>query len=192
MDKFSTTWLGEFKSVIFLALGIIAVFKIPDMMHLLAFIFIVLFGMIALFRIGEVYILKKEENKVNNLIAGAVNLIFVAWTVIELMKYSSEPYRQFADNIFVIISVWIALLVIWGLFEGIKLLVKKSVIGNLLLVEAVLSALLWFFFYRVTLVVQEEVINDKVIVNFGIFCISLALISFLNSKVVKHLLKNQQ
>ena len=187
MDRIRSTWLGEFKSVIFLALGIIGVFKIPNMMPFLVFLFIVLFGMIALFRIVEVYLLKKKENTTNNLIAGAINLLFVVWSVMELMKYSVDNYRGFADNVFVIISAWIALLVLWGLFEGVKLLIQKNIIGNIVLAEAILSALLWFFFYRVTLAIKEDVLNDKVIVNFGIFCISLALISFFNSKVVKYL-----
>jgi hypothetical protein len=187
MDRIRSTWLGEFKSVIFLALGIIGVFQIPNMMPFLVFLFIVLFGMIALFRLGEVYILKKEENKVNNIIAGAINLFFVGWSVKELLNYSVDNYREFADNVFVIISVWIALLVVWGVYEGIKLLIQKNIIGNIVLVEAILSGLLWFFFYRVTLAIKEDIENDKVIFNFGVFCISLALISFFNSKVVKFL-----
>jgi len=192
MDRIRTTWLGEFKSVIFLALGVIGIFEIPNMMPFLVFLFIILFGMIALFRLGEVYMLKKEENKLNNIIAGVVNLIFVGWSITELMNYSTDSYREFADNVFVIISVWIALLVVWGIFEGIKLLIQKNIIGNIILAEAILSALLWFFFYRVTLTIKEDVINDKVIVNFGIFCISLALISFFNSKVVKYLIAKQE
>ncbi len=191
MDRIRSTWLGEFKSVIFLALGIIGVFQIPNMMPFLVFLFIVLFGMIALFRIGEVYLLKRKENKTNNLIAGVINLFFVGWSVMELMKYSVDSYREFADNVFVIISAWIVLLVLWGIFEGIKLLTQKNIIGNIILAEAILSTLLWFFFYRVTLTIKEDVVNDKVVFNFGVFCISLALISFFNSKVVKYLIKNQ-
>lgn len=191
MDRIRMTWLGEFKSVIFLALGIIAVFRIPNMMSFLTFLFIILFGMIVLFRLGEVFILKKKENRTDNFIAAAVNIAFVIWSVYEMMRYSNESSRQFADNVFIIISAWIALLVIWGIIEGVKLLVQKNIVGNLILSEAILSTLLWFFFYRVTLTIQEDEPSERVLINFGIFCISLALISFLHSRVVKYLVKGQ-
>jgi multisubunit Na+/H+ antiporter MnhG subunit len=189
MDKLSTTWLGEFKSVIFLALGIIAVFQIPYMMPFITFLFLVLFGMIAFFRFGEVYIMKRTQNKAVDLFAGTLNLGFVIWTISELVKFPNEDYRDFAENIFVIIGVWLALLIIWGTVQGLNYLIKKNILGNLILIEAILSTLLLFFFYRVTSAIKADNLDERILMNFGIFCISLAVISYLHTRVVKYIVR---
>jgi len=190
MDKLSTTWLGEFKSVIFLVLGITAIFKIPYMMPFLVFLFLVLFGMIAFFRFGEVYLLKKTENKKMDLFAGFLNVGFVLWSIAELVRYPYEDYMVFAHNSYTIISAWLALIIVWGAVQGIVFMMKKNILGNILLMEAVLSSLLWFFFYRVSTSIKVDYeIDEKVLLNFGIFCIALAVISFLNTKVAKFIVK---
>jgi len=191
MDNYNATWLGEFKSVIFLAFGALAIFKIPYMMPFIAYLFIVLFGMIALLRFGEVYFLKRTKNKAIDLFSGFLNVGFIIWTVAELVKFPNEDYRVFADNIFLIISVWLILLVVWGLIQGLYFIFKKNILGNLILIESILSLLLLYFFYRITAAIKAENLDDRVLTNFGIFCISLALISFLHAKVVKSISKGQ-
>lgn len=192
MDNYNTTWLGEFKSVIFLALGVLAIFRIPYMMPFIAYLFIVLFGMIALLRIGEVFFLKRTQNMVMDLFAAFLNLGFIVWTVLELVKYPHEEYRVFADNIFQIISAWLILLVVWGVIQGLYFIFKKNILGNLILIESILSLLLLFFFYRVISAISTENLDERVLTNFGIFCISLALISFLHARVVKFIVKKQK
>jgi len=192
MDKLNTTWLGEFKSVIFLALGVISVFQVSYMMPFIAYLFIVLFGMIALLRFGEVYFLKRTQNKTADLFAGFLNLGFLFWTVAELIKYPNEDYRVFADNIFLIISVWLILIIVWGILQGLYFIINKNILGNLVLIESILSILLLFFFYRVTSAIKAENLDERILMNFGIFCISLALISFLHARVVKFIVKSQE
>jgi len=192
MDKLNLTWLGEFKSVIFLALGVLAIFKVPYMMPFIAYLFIVLFGMIALLRIGEVYFLKRTQNKTADLFAAFLNIGFIIWTAAELVKFPNEDYRAFASNIFVIISVWLVLLISWGVVQGIYYMINKNILGNLILIESILSTLLLFFFYRVTSAIEAENLDERIITNFGIFCVSLALISFLHTRVVKYIAKQNQ
>lgn len=193
MDKLTTTWLGEFKSVIYLVLGIISVFRIPYTMPFMVFLFLVLFGMIAFFRFGEVYLLKKTENKAMDLFAGFMNLGFVIWTIAELVRYPNEDYTTFAHNSFTIISAWLIVIIVWGVAQGIFFMMKKNILGNILIIEAVLSSMLWFFFYRVSTAIKEGYeIDDRVLLNFGIFCVSLALISFLHTKVAKYVVKKQE
>lgn len=189
MDKLNATWLGEFKSVIFLALGVLAVFKIPYMMPFIAFLFIVLFGMIALLRIGEVYFLNRTQNKTEDLIAAFINIGFIIWTVIELVRYPYEDYHIFASNIFMIIGAWLVVIIVWGIVQGFIYIINKNVLGNLVLIETVLSTLLMLFFYRVTNAISNDNIDDRILMNFGVFCISLALISYLHARVVKYLAK---
>ncbi len=189
MDKLNSTWLGEFKSVIFLALGVLAVFKIPYMMPFIAYLFIVLFGMIALLRIGEVYFLKKTENKAADLFAAFLNIGFIIWTVTELVKFPNEDYKIFASNIFMIIGAWLVLLIVWGVVQGVYYIFSNNVLGNLILIESVLSLMLLFFFYRVTHAIETDNLDERVLMNFGVFCISLALISFLHARVVKYIAK---
>ena len=191
MENYNATWLGEFKSVIFLAFGVLAIFKIPYMMPFIAYLFIVLFGMIAFLRFGEVYFLKRTKNKAIDLFAGFLNVGFIIWTAAELVKYPNEDYRVFADNIFLIISVWLILLVIWGVIQGMYFIFNKNILGNLILIESILSSLLLFFFYRVTSAIKADNLDERVLTNFGIFCISLALISFLHARVVKFIAKKQ-
>ena len=191
MDNYNATWLGEFKSVIFLAFGVLAIFKIPYMMPFIAYLFIVLFGMIALLRFGEVYFLKRTKNKTMDLFSGFLNVGFIAWTIAELVKFPNEDYRVFADNIFLIISVWLILLVVWGLIQGFYFIFSKNILGNLILIESILSLLLLYFFYRITSAIKADNLDDRVLTNFGIFCISLALISFLHARVVKFITKDQ-
>ncbi|NPA36237.1 MAG: hypothetical protein GXO47_05255 [Chlorobi bacterium] len=195
MDKLSTTWLGEFKSVIFLALGVIAVVRVRyegmfEMLPFLLFLFLVLFGMIAFFRFGEVYILKRTQNKTMDIFAGLLNLAFVFWTIAELVKYPNEDYKVFAGNAFLIIAVWLAILILWGLIQGVNLLIKKDVLGNLILIETILSILLMFFFYRVTSAIKNDTLDVRILMNFGMFCISLAVISYLHTRVAKYIVRN--
>ena len=57
--SYRNTWLGEFKSVIFLAMGLIAMLQIPNMLPLLVFVFFILFAFNAFIKLGEVYFLKR-------------------------------------------------------------------------------------------------------------------------------------
>lgn len=165
---YDKAWLQAFKGGFLIVLGIVSMLQVSDSIKSLAMIFSFFIGMTGFVLIAAPIILKKKENRLWNILVGALNVVF-AIILIFIVDYPRE-------QIIWALLVWVIFNAITEIIEAFILFHQKNSFSAIFMINALLSLLLGYGLYLIFLD-----LTPKGVFNIGLIALVFGLVNELSA-----------
>jgi hypothetical protein len=184
--NYEKPWLFNLKGVAFILMGIIAMIQVKYTLPVLLLIFALLLGFNVFLRFGEVFWLKVEKNRTQNLFLGSISILFIILFVTTFNNF--DLYSNKIDtsrlSAFIVIVIWLVFSAVISLIEAVLLLLKKLSTAYVFVIDFILLSLLSYFLY--VAVIQAADLSKALFV-FGILSTGIGGVSIALGKLLSNL-----
>lgn len=181
--NYEKPWLFSVKGFAFLLFGLLAIIQIKYTLPVLLLAFALLLGLNVFLRFGEVYILKVEKNKTQNLVLGTISLFFIVWfaAVFQNFDISSDKIEASRISASIVIVIWLVFMSLISLVEVILLAIKKMSVAYVFMIDFLLTGLMAYFYYIVVAIAPDPL---RALATFGIYSICAGIASLSLAKLL--------
>jgi uncharacterized membrane protein HdeD (DUF308 family) len=176
LKYYGKPWLQAFKGVFFVILGVLAMMQIPGSNKSVAMFFSFFIGLTGFVQVVAPLVLKIKENRGWNIFNGIIHLLF-ALSIIFIVGLTEI-------RMIWILIFWVIFNVLTEITEAIILFIQKNAFSALFIIDALLSALLGYGIFRLTID-----FNDEKIVNMGLVALVFGLVNLLSAYLLKSIKK---